>query len=314
MEFNSIQDFRSNFTHVYHKSVVPLLAPFESKKKTIQIISIIIWIVFLSLAAFFIYTSIPGYKDFFDLVICSFIVLFVFIIIALAITNWLSKSFESQLKRKVMPEVMKAFGDFVWTSASTIDGYTLKNSRLFTRFEKKDDDDCFFGTYKGLQININETELTYTTRDSKGRKQTHTEFKGVIAQIDVKKPFNGHTIIRKRNLINCPSYEEIKLEDPEFSKKYFVDGNDQIESRYILTTSFMERFKNIKNAFRASQMEASLKDNKILIAISTSKDLFKLGNVNKPINDTKQFTDLLNEFVSILAIVDELKLNQNIGL
>ena len=95
---------------------------------------------------------------------------------------------------------------------------------------------------------------------------------------------------------------------------YFVDANDQIEARYILTTSFMERFKNIKNSFSASQMEASIQDSKILIAIHTTKDLFKLGDLNRPVNDTKQFTELLNEFVSILAIVDELKLNQNIGL
>ena len=162
--------------------------------------------------------------------------------------------------------------------------------------------------------NIDETELSYTTRDSEGRRQKHIVFQGVIAQIDFKKPFKGHTIIRTRGLFNSKTYEEVKLEDPEFSKMYFVDANDQIEARYILTTSFMERFKNIKNSFSASQMEASIQDSKILIAIHTTKDLFKLGDLNRPVNDTKQFTELLNEFVSILAIVDELKLNQNIGL
>lgn len=316
MDFDSIQDFRSNFANIYHKSVVPMLKPFEKKKKNVMYRSIAVWILLILAGVIYLYVNMPLLKQTrnADVMMCFIMIVIVIIIVGYAITSWQCKSFENKLKEKIMPSIMKAFGNFIWTSTGTIDSYTIKDSNLFTRFETKKDDDCFSGTYKGLEIKINETELTYTTRDSKGNRHTHTEFKGVIAQIDVKKTFKGHTIIRKRSLLNTCSYQEIKLEDPEFSRMYFVDGNDQVESRYILTTSFMERFKNIKNAFRASQMEASLKNNKILIAISTNKDLFKLGDITKPINDTKQFTELLNEFISILSIVDELKLNQNVGL
>ena len=36
MEFNSIQDFRINFTQVYHSSVVPQLDAFEKKKISLE--------------------------------------------------------------------------------------------------------------------------------------------------------------------------------------------------------------------------------------------------------------------------------------
>ncbi len=307
MEFNSVQDFKSNFAHVYHKSVVPMLAPFEKEKNSVKIINYVIWGI-VALTAIILYLCNRETPE----ILIGVILLCC--VVAFSITKFLCKNFENKLKTKIMPVVMKAFGDFIWTKSYVIDKYTIKESTIFDRFEDKKDDDSFYGTYKGLAININETELTYTTRDSEGRTEKHTEFKGVIAQIDFKKRFMGHTIIRNRCFANRRVYEEIKLEDPEFSKKYYVDGSDQVESRYILTTSFMERFKNIKTAFRASSIQASIKDSKILIAISTDKDLFRLGDINKPINDTKQFTELLNEFVSILAIVDELKLNQNIGL
>lgn len=308
MEFNSIQDFRRNFTQVYHSSVAKELESFERTKKRIKTNIHIIYIVeIIVLVAILYFFKFEFTRE------CSTIIA-LSLMIVVSIKRWMCKNFEKSIKRIVMPVIMKAFGNFVWVNASVIDSYTLKESRIFGRFDEKKDDDCFFGTYKGLAINIDETELYYVTRDSDGHSHKHTEFKGVIAQIDFGKNFKGHTIIRRRGLLNSKVYEEIKLEDPEFSKMYFVDGSDQIESRYILTTSFMERFKNIKNAFNASQMEASIKDNKILIAISTNKDLFKLGSLYKPVNDTKQFTELLNEFVSILEIVDELKLNQNIGL
>ena len=308
MEFNSIQDFRHNFTQVYHKEVAPKLDSFEQEKNKMKLISRIVWIIAVAVVVILLYLlNFQITPDTLFFIIAP-------IFVSFGICSWLGKCFEKKLKTAVMPIVMQAFGDFKWVYGGTISDIILKMARLFDRFEDKKDDDCFYGTYKGLQINIDETELSYTTRDSEGRRQKHIVFNGVIAQIDFKKPFKGHTIIRTRELFNSKAYEEVKLEDPEFSKMYFVDANDQIEARYILTTSFMERFKNIKNSFSASQMEASIKDSKILIAIHTTKDLFKLGNLNRPVNDTKQFSELLNEFVSILAIVDELKLNQNIGL
>lgn len=308
MEFNTIQDFRRNFTQVYHSSVAPELDAFEKTKEQQKMKVNIVYIVGVIVIAIILY--IFNFKFTQE---CTTSIVFT-IMTCFSLKKWFCKKFEKTLKQTVMPIIMKAFGNFVWVNSSVIDSYTLKESRIFGRFDEKRDDDCFFGTYKGLAINIDETELYYITRDSDGHRHKHIEFKGVIAQIDFSKNFKGHTIIRRRGLLNSKVYEEVKLEDPEFSKMYFVDGSDQVESRYILTTSFMERFKNIKNAFSASQMEASIKDNKIIIAISTTRDLFKLGDIYKPVNDTKQFTKMLDEFVSILEIVDELKLNQNIGL
>lgn len=316
MEFNSIQDFKSNFAHVYHKSVVPMLGAFEKDKNTTK------WIVFVlnllvAAAAIGIFCCLyfdNAFGDMGGLIIILTVFLIITFGLCAGIYHFFAKNFERKLKTAVMPDLMKAFGNFIWTREGIIDRYTLKETRLFDRFERKRDDDNFYGTYKDLAVNIDEAKLTYTTRDSKGRETTHTEFQGVIIEVDVKKSFRGHIIVRKRALINSTTYGEVKLEDPQFSKQFFIDAHDQVEARYLFTTSFMERFKNIKKAFRADSIEASFKDSKMILALSTTKDLFTIGRLNRPINDTKQFTELLNEFISILAIVDELKLNQNIGL
>ena len=310
MKFDSIQDFKKNYAEVYHKEVVPLLKRLDKERKSSKSIIGFLNIILVSIILFGIWLI---HQSTFSIEGVIFI-LSIIIVVIFFINTLIAKGFENKVKRVVMPSLMKAFGDFVWVECEVLDRYTLKETRLFDRFENKTDDDCFFGTYKGLNINIDETELTYTTRDSKGRRRTHTEFKGVIIEIDVKKPFKGHTIIRNREIINKKVYQEVKLEDPEFSRKYFVYATDQIESRFLLTTSFMERFKNIKNTFGGTHIQASFNDNKMIIAISTPKDLFKLGNLNIPITDTKPFNVLLSEFISILSIVDELKLNQNIGL
>ena len=101
-----------------------------------------------------------------DILVFAVVTLIIFVMI----TSLISKIFENKLKESVMPIVMKAFGDFVWTTASVIDKYTLRETRLFGRFEDKNDDDSFYGTYHGLHININETRLT--SRDAERRKHT----------------------------------------------------------------------------------------------------------------------------------------------
>lgn len=307
MEFNSITEFKRNFTRVYHGEVVPALAPFEKRRQdiirnmtTMGIIAAVLIVVVLM--------TVPSN----DAKITISIFIF---IIAISIFGMQQKSFERNLKKSILPVLLKAFGNLSWAQCAVIQPDEIRASGLFSRWDYHDSDDNFYGTYKNSTLRISETELFYYTRDSKGRRQKHTEFKGAIVTIDVGKNFTGHTIVRRREfLLNQKIYDEVKLEDPEFSKQFFVDSNDQIESRVLLTPAFMERFKWIKNAFGAAHAECSFKDKQIMIALSTYKDLFVLGSLFKPVEDTTQFTKFLNEIVSIYEMIDYLKVTDKTGL
>lgn len=79
--------------------------------------------------------------------------------------------------------------------------------------------------------------------------------------------------------------QEVNLEDVEFEKRFNVYGDDQIETRYVLTTAFMDRFKNIAFVFKSDKIEASIKNTGILIAITVKRDLFKVAKLYRPICD-----------------------------
>ena len=106
---------------------------------------------------------------------------------------------------------------------------------------------------------------------------------------------------------------EVSLEDVEFCEKYKVYSNNQIEARYILTTAFMQRFKDLKTAFKAKYMRAGFKDGKIVMVLNVEHDLFSMGSILKD-TDNKTFTKLFDEIISVLELTEELKLNQNLGL
>lgn len=107
---------------------------------------------------------------------------------------------------------------------------------------------------------------------------------------------------------------KITLEDPEFNKRYNMYSSDQIEGRYLVTTAFMERFKNIHTAFGSNKAKCAFLNDKIMFSISTTKNLFELGNIFTPLGNKRQINIFLEELASIYAIIDYFKLTEELGL
>lgn len=148
---------------------------------------------------------------------------------------------------------------------------------------------------------------------------TNHALRGVLVEFEMNKNFEGHTFIHERAntsrgiKFDRSKFEEVKLEDPEFMQKYVVYSDNQVEARYILTTAFIERFLKMKVAFKAKYIRAAFKDGKITIAINAGRDLFQMANLEKD-TDSNTFTELFDEILSVLELINALKLNQKLGL
>ena len=142
----------------------------------------------------------------------------------------------------------------------------------------------------------------------------------LMAEFEIPKNFSGNTCIyekaataKKLIFKSKNGMEPVHLEDIKFSELYNVFSTDQIEARYLLTTAFIERFLNIKTAFKADYIRAEFSNNKLILVIGVSKDLFAMGNVSKKTTG-KTFVELFEELYSVLELIDTLKLNQKTGL
>ena len=144
-------------------------------------------------------------------------------------------------------------------------------------------------------------------------------FRGVIVKLDMNKKFSGHTFFHENSFtakqipFSKRRYQKVNLESTTFEDKYNVYSDNQVEARYILTPAFIERIENLKFAFKAKYVRGSFKDNKLTLAIHTGKDMFAMGNDFKD-SDAHTFEILYDEMISILQIVDELKLNERPNL
>lgn len=225
---------------------------------------------------------------------------------------FIKKDFENSIKKMIMPTICGCFGNFKWSNAYYEEESKYITSGLIPNFTYKDFDDIFKGSYKDVGIDIVEAEYS-----RKQGKHTITVFNGVIVVLDMNKNFTGHTVIKQNELIHTSPLADLRfteLEDPEFNKKYDVYTNDEVDARYLITPSFMERLKKMKTAFSANKAECAFYGNYLIIALHTSKDLFSLCSLIKRIDDNRQFFEMYEEIVSIIKLIDHFKLDQKIGL
>lgn len=107
---------------------------------------------------------------------------------------------------------------------------------------------------------------------------------------------------------------KIVLEDPVFNRKYTAYSSDEVEGRYLLTTGFMERFNKVHTAFGVNNIKCSFYDNDFMIAIKTRKDLFELGSLFTSLKNPKYIRKFMDEYISIISLIDYFKLDEKTGL
>lgn len=297
-EVTNYSQMRKDFYEKYQQKILPIVRKYDEERKKKLAIAIISAVLFSILGIFLLNYSLDASLFSFGL--------------AFGIWYMIKKSFESKIKEKIMPTVCSCFENLTWSEFSYVGEEVFKASGVVPHFSSKSYDDIFKGSHRDVNMEIIESE--FEVGSGKNRR---TVFKGVIVKLDMNKNFTSHTVITPDKHFHnspLPSLRHTTLEDVEFEKKFDVFTNDEVDARYLITPTFMERLKAMKTAFKADKIQCAFYGNFLLVALSTSKDLFSLGSLVKPMDDAQQYFQLYEEMVSIVKLIDHFKLNQKIGL
>lgn len=326
-----MNEYRKKFHKHYYEKIAKDLAGFEGSRASelskynfwfcscfvAGIIGLCVYIYFMNTLPKDVFFGV-GKNDGVDNIIFMVTAIVISFLYYLA---WkVKKNFEKKVKEGVIQSFLSFFGDFRWSMDENISQKELEASGLTDSITDMTSDDYFEGTYKDTKIIISEVKL----KRSSG-KNTSTIFEGLFIKVGMNKASKAHTIIVQDMTFNnwveeshlpfdFPDKEKVNLEDPEFEKMFNVFSNDQIEARFILTTAFMQRLKNLKEIYHATSIRASIQGNSILIALPCKKDMFILGDVKKPVTDSGEVQTLFEEFAAVLSIVDILNLTSKTGL
>ena len=117
--------------------------------------------------------------------------------------------------------------------------------------------------------------------------------------------------------------EEVKLEDPEFNNIFDIFSDNQVEARYLLTTSFMERLKNISTVMLVLDVHCIFKDGYITLflghpiteAMFKDYGFFELEpKKGETLYNKEVYKRVFVELLMIFDFIHHFKLEQKIGL
>jgi len=208
-----------------------------------------------------------------------------------------------------------------------VEQWKFVSSRIFERNpDRLRGDDHVVGKIGETRIEFSElhAERKEETYSSRGRRRRwHTIFKGLFFIGDFNKKFYGKTVVLPDTAeklfgqagsflqsLNRSRGDLIKLEDPEFEKMFVVYGDDQVESRYVLSTSLMQRIV----AFRKKTgrpVYLSFVGSQVFVAIPYRKGLFEPAVFSR-ISDFKAVEHYFDDLQLALSIVDDLNLNTRV--
>ena len=228
--------------------------------------------------------------------------------------------YQESIKNEIFPNILNFFGNFHYEHETQKSAGLFEYSGLIPNFNRETSEDHISGKYKGVSIDLFETELEQKRRTKKSSYYV-TVFKGILITLSMNKKFNGKTVVRKDSGIignwvkkTFSSLKNVKLEDPNFEKMFEVYSDDQIEARYLLTVTFMERLKELAETFGGKSIQCCFYNKELFIMIPIKKNMFEPGSIFEPEDFIDDSKSLLKELNLIFNIIDQLKLNMKINL
>lgn len=233
--------------------------------------------------------------------------------------------YKLNFKHRVIGAVLKQLDDSLQINPQSgisqrdfIDSYLFSNTP-----DRYKTEDLVYGKIDKTQIHFAEVHAEYKTetQTKNGRRtEWHDIFRGIIFCADFNKNFNGLTIVRPKGFSGAfgkwisqnifGNKRIVELENVAFDKMFTTESADQVEARYILTPSMMEKLLEL-NRYANSTISVSFVHANVYIAFPLNTNYFEA-----PIFKSLLNADVLDRDLNMLRlmcnVVEELDLNTRI--
>jgi hypothetical protein len=157
-----------------------------------------------------------------------------------------------------------------------------------------------------------EEEYQTTSKDSQGRETTHTHYRTIFCGLFLSaafcKEFSARTTLRPyaAGILNRLRRTHVALEDPRFTSMFTAHSEDQVEARYLLTPSMMERLMALRE--RLGEFHMTFSGGRMYLAVERPFGLFD-PDVSVPLTEVSQLKKMYGNIRSMTEVVRDLDLN-----
>jgi len=312
---------RDELTNFYYTTLNPVLENLEVARKKIKrkiIIFAIITLLPISFISFVFFQT----KEFTILTVT----LILYSVFFSWLYDYLVKNYKKEFKNSIIFPLIKTLDkNLNYDMQKSVSLEHFHNSKISTQeADRFYGNDYVHGKIKNINIEFSDIHAEKKHRDSDGSDSWETLFKGLFIVSDFNKKFQGQTVILPDNAQtsfgnsignwlqenNIQRDELVKMDDVAFEKEFVVYSTDQIEARYILSHTLMEKlveFKEISN----NLLYISFIDGHIYLAIFSDTDFFE-PSIFRSLLKRQVAMEYINILHLAIGIVEELKLNQKL--
>lgn len=241
------------------------------------------------------------------------------------VSHHLTKEYVHLFKDRIISKIVEFIDqNLKYFKTDYIPRHEFEASKIFLhKADRYKGEDRVRGITGTTAIDFCELHAKYETRDNKNRRHYHTFFKGLFFIADFNKHFNGNTFVlpdkatkffkglgAMMQSLNVARPQLVKLEDPEFEREFVVYSTDQIEARYILSTSLMQRISEFRQK-TGRPISISFTNSKMYIAIPTRKNMLE-PKLFTTLLDFKIIKEYYEDLQLAIGIVESLNLNRRI--
>jgi len=246
------------------------------------------------------------------------------IVIGVTLCSFLTRGYVIKFKSLVIQRIVHFIDENLkYEAHDCIERSTFMLSKIFTtKPNRYKGDDLVWGKIGATDIKFSEIHAEHVSGSGKNRRR-YTVFKGLFFIGDFNKDFTAQIVVlpdtaeklfghfgQKLQSLNILRGQLVKLEDPEFEKNFAVYGNDQIQARYILSTSLMERIVEFKKK-TGRTIYMSFVGSMVFMAVSYTRKLFE-PRIFQTLLDFNPVREYFEDLRLAIGIVDDLNLNTRI--
>lgn len=338
---------RSEFLQKYKSNILTELLEYETQRQDLVFghILVICGAIVCSIAYFFIvqeYTTIVATHTNMSLLeviimIAVFILGFRYWLYCLESSKAKNEDFLMEIKIKFLNKILKYFGDITWNVDKSKSKLKAENiigeykNVFFKILETKGDIYLTFKSNKNFKhetIVKNKNNINFKF-DYRIISVICSTFITILIITSLINSDNKSGLILKEYILDSSKYlmlaiattiysivsfcsfykkfKQTKLEDVALARGFTVYTEDEIDARYFLTPTFIERFKNIQTVFGRKNISCSCKDDQVCFKIAKPKNLFEVCNIYKPLKNLSPINDLYDEINAIFKMIDYFK-------
>ena len=315
----------SEIIDYYYKELYPIVKELdkkreEVKKRTLWIFGVIFF--FMTLGTL-LYIKNSSQVDYLNLGIY-----YALLIVAIYsfVLKFTSKDYVVEFKHRVIRPLVEFIDPSLrYTPNAHIPLHIFTKSKIIkSRIDRYSGNDYVAGVVDGVKIEFSDVHAQQKHTDSKGRTHYETLFQGMFLRAEFPKHFSGRTVVlpdsaekifgsflgKMLQSYNFSRAELVKMDNPEFEKHFVVYGTDQIEARYILSHSMMERIVTFRKRV-GHDISLSFVGGEMFVAVHYAKDTLEPA-IYSSLLEYKIAREYIETLFFAMGIVEELKLNQKI--